>query len=93
MRSNGGVCLGTVPPLVTKRDQSLRVRVVLYQCEFSFRKSTRKRWNPLTNQHWHNAQMQFIHQVIPQKIPRQLAASTIQLGRDLAQPALGDFAQ
>src|SRR5438132_9917626 len=62
-------------PLVTKGDQSLRVSVVLYQREFSLRKSTRKRWNPLTNQHWHNSQVQFIHQVIPQKFTRQLAST------------------
>src|SRR5438445_13900512 len=60
-------------PLVTKRDHSFRVGVVLRQREFSFRKSARKRWDPLANQHWHDSQIQFIHQVIPQKFPRQLA--------------------
>src|SRR5438445_5097379 len=62
-------------PLVTKCDQSFRVGVFLYQHEFSFWKCARKRRYSFADKHWHYSQIQFIHQVIPQKFPRQLAST------------------
>src|SRR5215469_4478004 len=58
-------------PLILQRNQAARKRLAFRQSEFPLRKPHREHRNPFANQHRHDSQIELIHQIFLQELPRQ----------------------
>lgn len=57
--------------LIRQRNQAARISFTLLQPKFPLRKPRREQGDPFANQYWRASQIEFIHQIFLQELPRQ----------------------